>query len=222
MTIMEAIQARHSVRSYTDRPIEGEVLEALKDEMALCNEEGQLHIQLALNERDAFNGFTAHYGLFRNVRNYIAIVGRDAADLMERAGYYGERLVIRAQQLGLNTCWVAATFKKSKTHCTLNEDEKLVCVIALGYGKTQGRPHRSKPMHQLCTVDGDMPDWFRAGMESALLAPTGVNQQKFHFSLLPDGRVQASAPAKGIAPLDLGIVKYHFEMGAGREHFQWF
>lgn len=73
---------------------------------------GKMRIQLVTDEPEAFRGFLARRGHFVGVRNYIAFVGQKDDTLDERTGYYGERLVLLAQQLGLNTCWVAATYRK--------------------------------------------------------------------------------------------------------------
>lgn len=221
MELLEAIQRRHAVRSYTDRPLEKEVLKELESEIAACNAGGGLHIQLVAEEPQAFQGIMAHYGKFRGVRNYIALIGPKGPDLEEKLGYYGERLVLRAAQLGLDTCWVALTFRRGKCRCTVAPGEKMVCVIALGYGATHGIPHKSKPLETLCQVEGELPDWFRAGMEAAILAPTAVNQQKFLLSLESDGGVKAEALSGPYSKVDLGIVKCHFEIGAGRENFKW-
>lgn len=35
----------------------------------------------------------AHYGSFRNVRNYLVLAGNPSPELEERCGYYGERLL---------------------------------------------------------------------------------------------------------------------------------
>jgi len=217
---MEAIQNRHSVRSYTDLKIGNDTLAALQAEINACNSESELNIQIITNEPGAFGGFMAHYGKFSGVKNYIALVGKKSADLEERAGYYGERIVLKAGQLGLNTCWVALTFSKRKSKYVVGKDEKLVCVIAIGYGVTQGVPHKNKPMESLCKTDGNMPDWFRSGMEAALLAPTALNQQKFLFTLI-DNVVKAEITGGINSKIDLGIVKYHFEIGAGVESFKW-
>lgn len=221
MDIPDAIRARHSVRKYAPQPIPADVRSTLQQEIDACNREGQLHIQLICDEPGAFSGAMARYGSFSGVSNYIAVVGSKAEDLDERAGYYGERLVLLAQQLGLNTCWVALTFSRRKARYTLEKGEKLVLVIALGYGITQGVPHRSKSMEELCRCDAPMPDWFRRGMECAMLAPTAVNQQKFLFTLEGERTVRAQAMRSPYAKLDLGIVKYHFEQGAGIENFDW-
>jgi len=219
MNLMEAIRARHSVRSYLDKPIEQEKLTDLRALIDECNRESGLHIQLAADEPRAFSSFLTHYGLFDNIRNYVVLVGPDSRGLQEKCGWYGEKIVLRAQQLGLNTCWVALTYRKIPGAFTLEAGEKLVCVIALGYGRTQGHAHRSKPLSAV--MEGaDHPDWFIRGVEAALLAPTAVNQQKFRF--IREGRTVSAVCRRGAcAQIDLGIVKYHFEIGAGSENFDW-
>ncbi len=221
MTIHEAIQARHSVRQYQSKPIPTEVMQALDAEITACNAEGNLHIQAVYNEPKAFSGFLAHYGKFTGVTNYIALIGKKAPDLDERIGYYGERIVLKAQMFGLNTCWVAMTMKKGvvKANCKFNADEALVCVLTLGYGTTQGTAQKSKPMDALCQAAAK-PDWFVKGMEAAMLAPTAMHQQKFRMTLNGDC-VHAESLGGFYSKVDLGIVKYHFEIGADGHPFRW-
>ena len=220
MTIMEAIRQRHSVRQYTDKPLGEDVIRPLEEEIAAYNKESGLHIQLVKNESKAFDSFMAHYGKFSGVTNYIAMIGKKGPDLEETCGYYGERLVLKAQQLGLNTCWVAMTYSKIRSAFSVGEGEKLCIVISLGYGKTQGVPHKSKAIEKVAKTDGPAPDWFTSGVEAALLAPTAMNQQKFQFTLAED-KVSVRAGMGFYTKIDLGIVRYHFEAGAGKEHFTW-
>lgn len=221
MTELEAIRTRHSVRQYLNKPLKPDELAQLRSEVDACNKESGLHIQLVTNEPKAFEGTMARYGKFSGVQNYFALVGKVGPDLQEKCGYWGERLVLKAQQMGLNTCWVALTFTKVKSAYTLGDGEKLTAVIALGHGATQGVPHKSKPLEELARVEGPMPDWFRAGMEAVLLAPTAVNQQKFLFTLEDGDKVSAQLGHAFYVKMDLGIAKYHFEVGAGKENFQW-
>lgn len=214
MDISEAIKERHSVRAYTDKKIEGEVLFALENKIAEINGESGLNVQLVLNEEKAFGGRMARYGKFSGVKNYIAMVGKKGADLSEKVGYYGQKLVLFAQTLGLNTCWVALTYKKVKTAYKIEEGEKLALVIAIGYGATQGVPHKSKSINAVSNADENSPEWFVNGVKAALLAPTAMNQQKFFFTL-KDGEVTAKPGLGFYAKVDLGIVKYHFELGSG-------
>ena len=191
MTIQEAIEARHSVRAYKEQPLTEDVVKVLEEQITILNREGKLHMQLILNEPKAFQGTMAKYGKFRNANNYIVMAGKKAEDLDERVGYYGEHLVLLAQTLGLNTCWVG-----------------------LSYSKVPGT----------YVLDAS---WFRKGVEAALLAPTAVNQQKFSFEYVgvKDGRHQVSAKKGfsmiGYTKMDLGIAKYHFEIGAGNVNFDW-
>ena len=220
MELLEAIQARRSVRAYETKPIEGEVKDKLLSFIEECNQESGLHIQLILNEPKAFSGRMAHYGKFSGVEHYIALVGKKDGGLEERCGYYGEKIVLRAQQLGLNTCWVALTYSKTPGAVQVGPGEKLVLVIAIGYGKTQGVAHTIKTVESVSKASQPIPEWFTAGVEAALLAPTAMNQQKFIFTL-EGSQVSAKAGLGFYTKVDLGIVKYHFEIGAGTEHFQW-
>ena len=221
MTLQEAIAARHSVRRYQEKPIEAEIVKRLNEEIALCNQEGGLHIQLVTDEPKAFSSKIATYGKFSGVSNYLAMVGPKGAD--EAIGYYGERLVLLAQTLGLNSCWVGLSFTKQPDRYQMADGEKLHCVITLGYGANQGVQHPMRPMEKFIKLNGNMPEWFKRGMEAALLAPTAVNQQKFEFELLDDHTVAARARFTliGYGQMDLGIVKYHFEVAAGKENFTW-
>ena len=227
MTLQEAIEARHSVRAYKNQPLSEDIVKVLEEAIAKLNREGQLHIQLILNEPKAFQGTLAKYGRFRNVTNYIVMAGRQAHDLDERIGYYGEHLVLLAQTLGLNTCWVGLSYSKVPGTYVLDEGEKIACYIAVGYGETQGVGHKIKTVDQVSDVSDITPSWFRKGVEAALLAPTAVNQQKFSFEYLgmKDNRHQVRAKKGfsliGYTRMDLGIAKYHFESGAGKENFDW-
>jgi nitroreductase len=140
----------------------------------------------------------------------------------EKVGYYGEALVLLAQTLGLNSCWVGLTYKKIPGTFTLREGDVVHCVISLGYGTGPGIQHPLKPLENFYEADGTPPDWFLSGVEAARLAPTAVNQQKFKFILHPGNVVEAKAlfSMMGYAAIDLGIAKYHFELGAGKENFQ--
>ena len=228
MTLQEAIKARHSVRRYIHRPLSQEIIDTLQANIDECNRRGNLHIQLVTNETKAFSGLFA-YGKFFGVENYIVMVGQKAPDLDERIGYYGELLVLLAQQLGLNTCWAGLSYRKVKNAYTINTDETLSCMIALGYGETQGTTHKIKTDKDVSNISNDSPTWFRNGVKTTLLAPTAINQQKFYFEYIPPTennvhRVKAHPGFSliGYTQMDLGIAKLHFEIGAGRENFEWF
>ena len=226
LTPMEAIEGRHAVRSYTDEPIAGEAEAALRRAIAIVNDETNLSIQLVLDEPRAFSGFKACLVNFTGARNYLALVGPECKELGGIVGYYGEKLVLLAQSLGLNSCWVGGTYKMVNRSYNVDLGQKLTAVIALGYGTTAGVPHKSKTPDQVCPSYNDAPVWFQRGVDAALLAPTALNRQPFSFSLSgtdDEGTPLVSAHVKrgAFTQMDLGIAQCHFEIGAGAAPFAW-
>ena len=228
MTLFEAIEARHSVRKYKDEPIPEEILTILRDRIKDINEQAGLHIQLVTGESKAFSGPMA-YGSFSGVKNYLVMAGKKGEELDEKIGYYGEQLVLLSQTLGLNSCWVGLTYRKIAGTYEISDGEKIGCYIALGYGETQGKSHKVKEIKEISNASDVTPTWFNKGVEAAILAPTAVNQQKFYleylgskdFSKLPKVAAKSLFSMVGYSKIDLGIVKYHFEVGAGKDNFEW-
>ena len=224
MELIEAIKARHSVRKYLDRPIEKAKVAQLREAVDTVNAESGLNVQLVLNEPKAFSSGLWKYGQFSGVQNYFVMAGPKGKEAEEKIGYYGEKLVLLAQTIGLNTCWVGLTYKKIPGTFTLRDGDMVHCVISLGYGTMPGVHHPQKPAENVYeSSEGLPPVWFRNGLEAALLAPTAVNQQKFKFILHPGNVVEAktSFSMAGYTAIDLGIVKLHFELGAGPGTFTW-
>lgn len=219
--IEKIIKERHSVRNFTDQRIEGNILNSLKEIVEKCNNESGLNIQLALNETKAFG--EGHYGNFINCKNYVALIGdKEDVRLNEKCGYYGEKIVLKAQELGLNSCWVAMTYKKKEVPFKVKQNEKIVIVIAIGYGVNQGVSHKVKEFKKVSNTPKDgSPEWYIKGVECALLAPTAINQQKFVFELVGENEVLVKSKIGPCTKIDLGIIKYHFELGAGKENFKW-
>ena len=228
MTLLEAIEARHSVRKYKDESLPEEILAVLRNKVWEVNQEAGLHVQLVTDEPKAFSGLIC-YGTFSGVTNYFVMAGKKGDDLDEKIGYWGEQLVLLAQTLGLNTCWAGVSYSKIPGTYVLEDDEKIALYIALGYGQTQGKAHKVKPAKEISNASDLTPKWFNRGVEAALLAPTAVNQQKFYieflgfrdYSRVPKVTARPLFSMVGYSKIDLGIVKYHFELGAGKENFEW-
>ena len=218
MDLREAIKSRHSVRKYKNIPIPEDLVAKLNMLIDACNAESGLHIQLILDDPECFDTLLGRYGMFRNANNYLALVGpKSLPRLEELCGYYGQQIVIAAQMMGLNTCWVAGTYSRGKCKADQESGEKIVCVIAIGYGETQGVKHKSKPVSKICDVpEEEMPVWFKNGVKAAMMAPTAMNQQKFMITL--DGDKAVITAGRGpMTNIDLGIVRYNFEAVSGHK-----
>ena len=216
MELLDAIKQRHSVRSYLDKPIDTE----LRKYIDKCNQEGNLHIQLIENEPQAFAKGLFHYGLFSNVKNYIALVGKEDSTFDERCGYYGEKIVLKAEMLGLNTCWVGGTYKKIESVVDLKPGEKFLMVIAIGYGENQGREHKYKKVKDLSIGYPELPDWFIKGVEAVAMAPSALNQHSYRFGIR-DEKVYVKKGLGIALDTDIGIAKYHFEVASGKDSSIW-
>lgn len=212
MTEMEAVRSRHSVRNYQDKRIEKEQIISINKRIEELNREGNIHLQFVEDSSSTFSKlFNKAVGL-GSAPSVIACVGPDDDTLDERIGYYGQKLVIYAQQLGLNTCWVG-TFNRKKIPVEVADNERLVIAIAIGYGETQGKQRKTKTADEVVIDLKDVPDWFHAGVEAALLAPTAINQQKFEIIYNESEEVEFKDLGGVLSKIDIGIVRCNFEIG---------
>lgn len=221
MDEIKAMYLRHAVRHFDGKPISSKDKKELIPFINRVNKESGMNIQLITNEPKAFGGKKAKICNFTGCVNYLAIVGPKGKQLKEKAGYYGEKIVLKCQQMGIGSCWVLLTFNKIKGTYSVRRGEKLVLVVALGYGTTNGKPHKSKQFYQVVKNRGKLPQWFIRGVKYALLAPTGVNKQGFMFELLYGNEVKIKNKSL-CKDIDLGIVKYHFELGATEGKWSWY
>ena len=87
MELLDAVYARHSVRTCTNRPIEGGgTLQALLDCIDRCSRESGLHIQPVPEGPRPFDSAMAHYGKFFT-KNHVALIGRKSSRVQKLCGY---------------------------------------------------------------------------------------------------------------------------------------
>ena len=225
MITVETIRERHSVREYDGKPLSRAEFDALGAVVEEFARESGLGIQLVGDNPEVFN-VIARFGLIRGCRTHVAFVVDDAkagdvaAD--EAIGYWGQKIVLAAQDMGLNTCWCALCSRK-KSHAVVAPGKKIRLIIAVGHGKTQGFSRKTKSVEALSSVEcAKAPAWFAAAMEAAQLAPTAMNNQNFKITLLSDGKtVRIDAPKSGLNVIDEGIVRCNFEIAANEAGADW-
>ncbi len=219
MTILEAIEKRHTIRNYDGKAI-NEQLNELEELINHINEESGFHLQLVNGKENAFDIFTIRYGKWTHVTNYIALVGKDEEDLDEKVGYYGEQIVLWAEMNGLKTGWLETQLKEQTNDFTINDDERFVLSIAIGYSDKVGGKHKVKELEELSTHLEHAPEWFVEGMKQVQLAPTAGNQQLFNIAYEND-KVSISTKPGFLEKVDVGIAKYHFEIGSKKDSSIW-
>ena len=221
ISIDEAIQNRHTVREYKKTPIPDEIASQLRERIKQLNSEYGLEMRLVLGSGDAINALFK-FVKTKNVNNYIVLAGKNTKDVEENLGYCGADLMLLAQMLGLNSWWVGGTINKGAARTTghIPDGCRITGVIVIGYGEYQGVPHKSKKAEDIAKYYGDAPYWFMRGVGAVLLAPTAMNRQD--FKIRGDGnKVLIGTGGGAMAKTDLGIAKYFFEAGAGKENFTW-
>jgi nitroreductase len=231
MELNKAIEMRCSRRTYIDKPIGKEKVRILEKLIEEVNKEGNLHLQLVLNDGKAFQGIRKSYGLFTGVQNYIALVGKEDEFFREKIGYYGERVILEATRLGLGTCWVGGSFDKKSCNCSVEEGELLLAVIPIGNIPAEHTLKekiivkmargKSKAVNEMYESDEVVPDWFEAGMEAVQKAPSAMNKQPVKFYCKNSIVTAGIEGGKDYQEIDLGIAKLHFEIGAKGGKWEW-
>ncbi len=219
MTVKEAMKERHMVRKYMDKPIPGDLAEKLNARITENNQTYNLSLSLVTGNADGLGALAKVLG--KGVNNYIVLAGPDSADLDEKLGYCGADMILYAQTLGLNSWWVGGMYNAKGARKNMNSGAvRINGVLAIGYGQTQGVPHKSKAAEEIGSYKGTAPQWFIDGVDALLLAPTALNKQA--FKVRGDGnKVRLTCDSGHFAGVDLGIGKYHFEVGAGKDNFEW-
>ena len=241
MNIIEAIEKRISCRAFEPTPIEQDKFDALAAEIEAIDAESGFNFQL-YGPRDHGTAIDMSPKMFAsNPPCYAALVGPAGAIPEEKLGYYGERLVLFAAQLGLSTCWVASTYDKSTTRVELAPDEMLHDVVPIGYApakmplkqrtiRTGLRARGKKPaaLWKSTRPLDQEPEWIRACIDAVEKAPSAINEQPVVFELEePDGLIRAQLPRvkTGMEYTDLGIAKLHFQVVAAEYgingHWEW-
>ena len=217
MTIKEAMKERHMVRKYVDKKIPEDLVSKLNERIEENNKKYDLSIKLMLDNDKAVNSIIKLL-LAKGVKNYIILAGNDTDDLAEKLGYSSADIMLYAQTLGLNTWYVGGTFNRGVSKYVPNK--KVIGIVAIGYGINNGVAHKSKTLEEVSSYDGTMPEWFKNGILASLLAPTALNKQD--FILIGNGNKVKIECNNGIfTGSNVGLIKYHFELGAGKENFEW-
>lgn len=181
-----------------------------------------------------FKGVVGPYGKITGAPAFIAFIGNmDSPNVQEEVGYMGEGIILEAEALNLATCWVGGFFRQGvvTSLIEISESEKVLGVTPVGYAIEHrsleerlmtgfGWTHRRKPLSELVTgiKEAEWPEWMKAAVEAARLAPSAVNRQPWIFNIEPDSiTVSVNKPGMefNIAKrLDCGIAMLHIELAA--------
>ncbi|MDO8915326.1 MAG: nitroreductase family protein [Coriobacteriia bacterium] len=225
----DAIRVRTSKRNFDCRAVSPEDAAALDSFIERFRPIPQVRIELVQNRGDdLFTGYVGSYGKIRGSRTAAVFVAPEGEEVA--AGYVGEAFVLEAQRLGLGTCWVAGSYdrKRAASITALAPGERIASLTPVGYAVERApaderlmrkvvRADARKPLSELAPGAGSdaWPLWATEAAEAARWAPTGGNGQPQRLRFEDGALVVGSTTRKyWTAPIDLGIVMLHAELGA--------
>lgn len=205
---LDRLALRHSVRSYCDEPLSEEETAAIRAAVTAINtHEAGLHFKLIKDSPEAFSGFGRSYGMFRGVRNYVALAvdSKSYPYIEEKAGYYAQMLVMRCVGMGLGTCFVGGTFSSRHVDMPLRAGWEIIAVVALGHPAEDRRDtfiarmarrvakRRSKAPAEFYKGDIDLETAMRTfplllpALKAVALAPSALNRQPVEIRVSKSG-----------------------------------
>lgn len=248
-SISDIIQKRYSCRSYADRSIEDSVLRHFSDAVHAPHPGPFGHqprfalISMASLPREEWKKLGT-YGVIKNARLFLAGIHQPAPMAAQDYGYCKEKLILKATELGLSTCWLGGTFSISAfgRAANLRPGELLPTVSPIGYAADK-RSLTERVMRRFAGSDHRKPwvDLFFSGsvtaplspaeagpyaeaLENVRLAPSASNKQPWRIIVDKSHKTFSFYISRAIGyrqlrdvslqDIDMGIAMCHFELTA--------
>ncbi|MCX6233863.1 MAG: nitroreductase [Bacteroidetes bacterium] len=248
LSVFVAIQKRKSIRTYEktdiDNNVTADIIKILNtDNTGPFANRARFSIIRTDDYKDQ-NARLGTYGFIGGASRFIvgAVQKNDPMNL-EDYGYILESKILHFTQMGLGTCWIGGSLRRSEfaKTITLKEDEVIPAITPIGYSKdgydfrdnliriVAGSKHR-KPWKELFFDEdfsrpfpNDDSQGFSRVLEMVRLAPSASNRQPwrlirqgtlFHFYLFRRNPDKVSASDVDLQRIDMGIAYCHFELSA--------
>lgn len=228
MNIIEAMMQRRSVRTYDGRPITADETEALNKAIADTYSPFGGYVTIRLKQFPESGSFRPDtYGYISGAVDYFLIgLVMDHPSALS-CGFRFEQVVLKAWQMGLGTCWIAATFDGTVfgEGQTWPKGEELRIVSPVGRPadpsafekeiRTRLDAANRKPFGQLFFTDlferSYQPDArFGQALDMLRLAPSSRNSQPWRACVQGDTVHFYYEELNQVSVLDCGIGLCHF------------
>ncbi|MGE5421690.1 MAG: nitroreductase family protein [Ignavibacteriales bacterium] len=242
--IIEVIRSRYSVRTYMDKPLTADHKLQLNQYINDLQAQSDIGVRLKLVDSDIALQETGArlgtYGVIKGASSYIVTAINNNIQNTESFGYCFEKLVLFAASIGLGTCWMASTFKRSafEKAIELTSDEIMPIITPVGYPKNGS--HTIETLFRMAARSNTRKEWnelffdrnltkpmteekaeeYAVALEMLRLAPSASNKQpwrivkendSFHF-FLHRTRGYGDRFGYDIQRIDIGIAMCHFEL----------
>ena len=198
--VTEIIRQRYSCRTYFEKPIEEDKRRILTDFIS-SDRTGPLgtpvrfKLVTAIGEdRNALKGLGT-YGVIKGATGFIVgAVGLSEKNL-EDYGYVMESAILRATDIGLGTCWLGGSFRKSSfaKKISATDGELVPAVVSVGYIAEMGKVEGT--MRQFVGADKRLP-WENLFFRERFGAPLSSEEAGAYATPLEMVRIGPSASNK--------------------------
>ncbi|MDO9228831.1 MAG: nitroreductase family protein [Syntrophales bacterium] len=206
MTIIETIKTRKSFRTYSNRAVEPGKISELKQFLAsntktpFGSKVGFHLIDFNEMEIGELKNLTT-YGVIKGARQFIIGTVEKQPRAMEDYGFCMEKNILKATSMGLGTCLLGGTFKRSgfAGKINLGESELLPVISPVGYSSDKrsvvdrmfrfvAASDKRKPWHELfylndidTFLDKENSGSFDTPLECVRTAPSALNKQPWRI-----------------------------------------
>lgn len=236
MDIIQAIKARHSVRSYNGALLEDAVKQELQAYAYGVDSPfgGRYSFRLRTFPKDG-NLRPGTYGIIKGARDYFLIAYGDDMQSALSAGFAFEQVVLRATAMGLGTCWMGGTYRRETFDPGIIWPEgvtlKVVCPIGIPqkprlFERMARKIMRSSsrlPFGSLFHLDNyghPLPEdtAFAESLSMMRLAPSSVNSQPWRAVQCDDVLHLYCRERDKMSLVDMGIGLCHFKLTEDLKH----
>lgn len=238
-TVENAVRARYSVRTFDSRPVEAEIREKLLDYVSALQSPlgGGMRVQFVEKETAPNGEKLGTYGIIKGAKLYLGVTIPKENYPLEALGYDFEQLVLYAASLGLGTCWLGGTFKRSAfaEAMDIRANELFPILSPVGYPAAKKRVSEAL-FRRTLKADARLP-WeklfFSGGFDKPLsaaeagewqfplemlrLAPSAVNKQPWR--VVYDGKAFHFYEMSSVAGHGGGVDMQRIDVGIGICHF---
>ncbi|WP_245805877.1 nitroreductase family protein [Bacillus alkalicellulosilyticus] len=243
MSILETMRQRKSKRTFEVKEITQGDLEILKE---LVVKESGSHGRIELIE--VTNNVTdkgiklGTYGIIKNPQAYLVGISKNDTPSIVGLGYHFQKIVLKAVEMGLGTCWMGGTFSRNSfsKEILMKDDEFIPCISPLGYPRDKkgvidktmsfiAKSANRKEWDQLFfentferTLTKSASGKFETALEMVRIGPSASNKQPWRILLSEDQThlhfyiEHTPNYSRGFGYdmqlLDMGIAKCQFEL----------
>ena len=244
--IDETVRKRTSCRTYDDRLLNEKDKRELLDfggkvNKGIWNENIQYRL-IEFSVEELKERKMSAYGLFKNLRSFVAGVIDKSNFYHMSYGYAMEHIVLKATELGLGTCWAGYFDPHAIESINIEENQIIPAIILIGYAAEErtvkekiarfairaSRRHDWNKVFFLrdfgSPLSNDVAGPYTEALELLRLAPSAGNTQPWRVVKDHDKHtyhffkkvVNPNYEKKKLHDMDIGIAMCHFELGAAK------